>query len=415
VGARWRYLAALLLTPALAGCGGIAVSADSEVPGRNLTIYSSLPLDGPEAPISRQMERGEKLALADAGGRVGRYHISFALLNDASPTSEQWEPGITANNAKLAAQDNDAIAYIGDLNSAATAISLPLTNGANILQVSPGSPYVGLTSSTDAGQDDPERFYPSGRMTFGRLIPGDTTEAATQGHVLRGLGVHKLYVITNEDPFDISLADLVVGDAERAGIAITGNDRVNLKGVTEASEVAGEAKKVAASGAQAVFFCGPAESGTTTLWRALYAGDPKLALLGCHDLLDPQFTEQIGPSARDTFITGPWLSPALYPASGREVMRRYRSFYHEEAEPYALYGYEAMSVTLDAIRAAGSHANNRQAVIDHFFATHDRDSVIGRYSIQANGDTTLGRYAVNRVAGGRAVFERSYEPIGGAG
>ena len=82
------------------------------------------------------------------------------------------DPGITASNAKRAAQDPSTIAYLGDFNSAATAISLPLINGAGVLQVSPSSPYVGLTSSLDAGQDEPERFYPSGRRTFARRDPG---------------------------------------------------------------------------------------------------------------------------------------------------------------------------------------------------------------------------------------------------
>jgi branched-chain amino acid transport system substrate-binding protein len=66
-----------------------------------------------------------------------------------------------------------------------------------------------------------------------------------------------------------------------------------------------------------------------------------------------------------------------------------------------------MRVVLDAIRGAGARGNDRQVVIDRFFATTNRDSVIGRYSIDANGETTLTRYAVDRVLGGRAVFDRA--------
>jgi branched-chain amino acid transport system substrate-binding protein len=76
-----------------------------------------------------------------------------------------------------------------------------------------------------------------------------------------------------------------------------------------------------------------------------------------------------------------------------------------------LYGYEAMSVVLDAIRQAGSQGNNRQAVIDQFFATRNRNSVIGRYSIEADGETTLSPYAVDRVLSGRPVFNRAI-PVG---
>ena len=101
-------------------------------------------------------------------------------MDDSSPKIGKWDPGVTATNAKTAAEDTSTIAYLGDYDSAATAVSLPLMNAAGILQVSPASPYVGLTSSQDAGQDEPERFYPSGRRTFGRLAPGDPVEAAAQ-------------------------------------------------------------------------------------------------------------------------------------------------------------------------------------------------------------------------------------------
>jgi branched-chain amino acid transport system substrate-binding protein len=68
-----------------------------------------------------------------------------------------------------------------------------------------------------------------------------------------------------------------------------------------------------------------------------------------------------------------------------------------------------MSVVLAAIRGAGIHGNDRQTVIDRFFATRGRDSVLGRYSMQSNGETTLARYGVDRVENGRAVFFRAIE------
>jgi branched-chain amino acid transport system substrate-binding protein len=89
------------------------------------------------------------------------------------------------------------------------------------------------------------------------------------------------------------------------------------------------------------------------------------------------------------------------------VIGDYRRTFGSEAQPYALYGYEAMSSVLGAIRSAGSRGNDRQAVIDRFFAASHPDSVLGPYSIEADGETTLSRYGVDRVAGGRPVFDRA--------
>ncbi len=99
------------------------------------------------AGISAEIVDGEKLALAQAGGHVGPFSVGYVSLDDADPNSGKLDPGATASDAKMAAQDTTTIAYLGEYESAATAVSLPLINAAGILQLSPASPYVGLTST----------------------------------------------------------------------------------------------------------------------------------------------------------------------------------------------------------------------------------------------------------------------------
>jgi branched-chain amino acid transport system substrate-binding protein len=406
VRARWLCLAALAAAVAIgaSGCGGVGVSGAAEVSGDQLAIYSSLPLQGPSAAISEQMVNGERLALADAGARAGPFTVNYHSLDDANPSTGNLDPEATATDAKKAAQDTTTIAYLGDYDSAATAVSLPLVNGAGILQVSPASPYVGLTSSLDAGQDEPARFYPSGRRTFGRLQPGDPVQAAAQVSLMKTLGVRRLYVLDNQDPFEVPLAQIVAGDAKRAGIAVAAHDSV---ATTPGSVFTGEVEKIVESASQAVFMAGDGGAGTAALWRQLHRADPHLLLLGSSSMVSEPFASQIGAAGQDTYLTTPVLALADYPASAAHVLNDYRREFGGEPGPVALYGYEAMTVVLDAIRAAGPHGNNRQVVTDRFFAVRNRDSVIGRYSIEPDGETTLASYGVDRVVGGRAVFYRA--------
>jgi branched-chain amino acid transport system substrate-binding protein len=402
-------LAAVLL--GVVGCGGVAVSDVAEATGGQLTIYSSLPLQGPTAGISEQIVDGEKLALADAGGRAGPFKIEYSSLDDANPTSGQWEPGLTATNAKIAAQDTSTIAYLGELDSAATAVSLPFINAAGILQVSPASPYVGLTSSLDAGQDEPERFYPSGKRTFVRLPPGDVVQAAALVQLLASRGVHKLYVLDDQDAFQVPLADIVASDAEQAGIKVLAHDSLS----TQANAVfSGEVVKIAGSGAQAVFLAGAEGKGTARLWRELARANPDLLLATSGATAGESFPSQLGAAAANTYLSTPVLPLALYPPSARGVLRRYRSVFGQEGGPFALYGYEAMTLVLDAIRSAGARGNDRQTVIERVFATRERNSVIGRYSVQGDGETTLSRYGFDRVIGGRTAFYRAIDVGTGA-
>ncbi|HEX5308643.1 MAG TPA: branched-chain amino acid ABC transporter substrate-binding protein [Solirubrobacteraceae bacterium] len=398
-------LAALALCTALPGCGGVGTSPAAETVGSQLTIYSGLPLQGPDGPISRQIVGGEKLALADAGGHVGRFTVSFVSLDDSNTKTGDWDPDVTSANAKAVAQDPTTIAYIGDFNSGATAISLPLINGAGIPQASPASPYVGLTSSLDAGQDEPERFYPTGKRTFARIAPGDPVQAAAQVAAMRALGVKRVYLLADQDPFDAPLAAIVAGDAQAAGIKVLGPDTLTI---AAGDNFSGEVSKVAESGAQAVFVSATATEQAAQLFRELHAAAPRMSLLAASAMLNPLFTANLAAAEALSTIGSPLLPERSYPPSAQVVLQRYRRQFGEAADPYALYGYEAMSAVLAAIRAAGTHGDDRQAVTARLLSTHDRRSVLGAYSIAASGEATLSTYAIDHLVRGRPVFWRAF-------
>jgi branched-chain amino acid transport system substrate-binding protein len=404
--ARWLGFAALAAAAVALGACGVG-APNTEATGTQLTVYSSLPLDGPTAAISQQIVNGEKLALSEAGGRAGPFKVSYTSLDDANAKTGQWNPGESASDAKEAAQDTSTIAYLGDYNSAATAISLPLINGAGILQISPASPYVGLTSSLDAGADEPARFYLSGKRNFARLQPGDPVQAVAQVRLMRLLAVKRVYVIDDQDAFEIPLATIVASDATHAGIALAAHDSIAVKGT--ASSFTGEIEKIERAHVQAVFLAGGPGPGTVAFWRALHAADPALLLLGSSSMDSESFTSQIGDAGSQTYLTTPLLPTALYPPAAQRVLAAYKSTFGYGGGAEALYGYEAMSLVLDAIRGAGERGNNRQAVIARVLSTRNRSAVLGRYSIEPNGETTLSIYGVDRVRDGRPAFFRAID------
>ena len=199
----------------------------------------------------------------------------------------------------------------------------------------------------------------------------------------------------------------MVGEqATAAGVALAGHDSIQ---VTPGSNFSGEVAKIAASHADAVFLAGGPGPGTVALWKRLHSEDPSLLLLGSSSMATSEFTSAIGAAGGSTYITTPLLATSVYPPSAQRVLAAYRRRFGADAGPSALYGYEAMSGVLDAIRRAGSHGNDRPDVINAFFATVDRDSVIGRYAVRSNGETTLSVYGVDRVTQGNPVFWRAID------
>ncbi|MGH2832460.1 MAG: ABC transporter substrate-binding protein [Solirubrobacteraceae bacterium] len=390
----------------LAGCGSVVLSGTASTIGTQLTIYSSLPLQGPDSAISAQIVDGERLALARVHGQIGQFHISYYSMDDSNPKTGEIDPGATAEDAKTAAEDTSTIAYLGDYDSAATALSLPLVNAAGILQISPASPYVGLTSSEDAGQDEPERFYPTGKRTYGSLMPADPVAASAQVAMMRDLGVKKLYVLSDEDPFQVPLAELVAGDAQQAGLEVLGKEQLNTEHATSFS---GAVEKIVASGAQAVFFSGAPSPGVIALFQELYGANKHLRLFGSSALVNESFTTAVAAAAHKMLLGTPILPVRMYPTSAQRILTQYRHQFGNTPHAYALYGYEVMSDALAAIAAAGAHGNDRKTVVKEFFAIRNRDSVLGNYSIQPSGQSTLDRYGFDRVRKGKPVFYRALQ------
>jgi branched-chain amino acid transport system substrate-binding protein len=383
------------------GGGGASTSASSG--STNLTIYSSLPLQGDSRPQSVSVNNGETLALEKAGGKAGKYTISFKKLDDATAAAGKWEPGATSGDARKAAQDKSTIAYLGEFNSGASAISLPILNEAGILQVSPSNTAVGLTRSQGADKGEPDKYYPSGKRTYGRVVPADHIQAAAQVTYQKDNGCKKLFVLNDKEVYGKGISDQVVPLAKAQGMTVLGNQGIDPK----AANYRALAGTIKGAGADCIFFGGITQNNAVQLWKDLNAALPSAKLFGPDGVAESAFSEKIGSKAeKQTFITNPTLDPKLYPQSGQDFFKEYKAKYGADPEPYAIYGYEAMSVALQAIKDAGDKGNDRQAVIDAFYKIKNRDSVLGKYSIDENGDTTLSDYGGNRIEGGKLTFDK---------
>ena len=122
---------------------------------RTLRIYSSLPLYGPLRAQSLAIMKGIRLALKEQSHlspneqhhRVLNFSIDYKPLDDATAATHGWSRALAEKNAQKAASDPQAVFYVGDLDTPATKISLPILNQAGIVQVTPGSAYAGLTDN----------------------------------------------------------------------------------------------------------------------------------------------------------------------------------------------------------------------------------------------------------------------------
>jgi len=390
---------AVALAAVFAGVAGCASGGNGIQAGERVDVYVSMPLHGLEAANGRDAADGARLALADAGGRVGELAVRATYLDDTSGTGPNagWSAASAAANARQATQDSAAIAYIGDFDSGATRFSLPITNEARLLQVSPAASAIDLVQPyLGAGDQLPEEIQPTGERTFGRVIPSDEVQAQAGAIWAKRLRVRRINVGGDGSPFAGVLRSAFDDKARAIGL------RVHPVHEIRAPEAPPHVVYVCFLQARVPvtldYYAGaaplPVGRGSPCEHPGLMTSDALLAPGTLHQMDSAIF---LATSAAE--------DPSQLPADGQRFLREFRGRFHRDPGPYAAYGYEAMAVVLDSIRRAGDSGDQRDAVIDAFFDTTDRQSILGTYSIDDVGNTTLDRLAGYRVVNGKPRFE----------
>jgi ABC-type branched-subunit amino acid transport system substrate-binding protein len=334
-----RPLAPLLVAAAaLAGCGSDApITGGGRVVGDAVTVYSSLP--DPGEGVGHDMVDAEKLALLQEDGMGGGLDVNFVSLDEGSSAAA------AARAAEAAIRDPQVMAVIGGLRSQTAMTSIPLLNAAGVLQVSPGAGYAGFTDPVSP--DEPERWYPSGRVTFDRMIGDDAEQAAALlAAARRASGGGRVAVEAEAGRFSEALAaELRDADAE--------DPRVRL--------VADPAR------ADAVIYAGTDVESAAGVTEALAREAPQATLVLPDELTRAGIADRLAPAARRRAVL---VSSAPEPGS-TPALREFESAFAERfgrpPGPYAVLGYDALRRVLAAMNRAGSRSNLRRVVIDAWF------------------------------------------------
>jgi branched-chain amino acid transport system substrate-binding protein len=267
---------------------------------------------------------GERRALDEAGGRAGGLRIRLRELAATDADAEHtWDPALVDTNAHRAADDPSAIAYLGELDYGASAVSLPITNEAGLLQVTPGD---GLTSLTQRPpgrpRAGPERYYPSDKRTLVRVGPTDLDEAQWLVERVLAAGAERLAVVFDREIYGRELAGQIVALARRAGLEPVASEeyRGSLDEILEIARELGEARP------DAVIYAGVAGRGTGRLLGVIDAQLPAVPLFATSGILADRESLALPADVGRIEAVGPAISP-------------------ERA------GYEAMRLVLDAVEA----------------------------------------------------------------
>jgi branched-chain amino acid transport system substrate-binding protein len=402
---------------ALGACGSSSKSSSSggasSGGGKTIDIYSSLPLQGAVNVQTIPLVNGIKLAVAQAGGKVGPFTVKYVSLDDSTATSAATTCDVSQSqaNARKVATDPNAVLYIGEFNSGCSKVTIPILNEAGIPQVSPANTYVGLTTS-DPGSapGEPQKYYPTGKRTYLRIVPRDSIQAKAGLIAMKDAGCSRVAVANDKTAYGAGLATQIQLHAKSEGLTVTGDtalDPTSPNFRAYASSIKGQSVNCVYTGFN--------PTGEVELVKDINAAIPTAKIFGgdgvCTSAVtNPAkggFPKSIAPLF---FCTQPAQDLSAYPG-GKDFLAAYKAKYGvANPEPYSIYGYEAMKLGLSTIATLGAQGNSKSAVLKALFATKNYHGAIGTYGFDANGDTTLTAFGLFKVGpDGNTAF---YKTVG---
>jgi len=368
--------------------------------GGAIKIVSSLPLTGSANAQTTTMVNGIRMAIDEVGGKVGPFTVTYESWDDASAKKGDWDPEVEAANADKAVQDKDIMAYIGTYNSGAAMISMPVLNKAGILMVSPANTYTGLTKPGMGEPHEPDAYRPSGKVNYFRVVPADDMQGAVGAKWIHQLGGKSVYILHDNGLYGKGVATVLQQTAEDIGLKVVAFDGIDPK----AQEYKSLMTKIKASNPDWVYYGGTTQTNAGQLVKDFVAVGLTGKIMVPDGCFEEAFIQAAGAdNVNDrVYLTFGGLPPEKLTGQGAEFVKAYQQKYGTPPEAYAVYGYVAAKVVLEAIKLAGK--KDRAAISAAAMQVKFEDSALGKFSFTEHGDTTLTVMSGNMIKGGKFEF-----------
>jgi branched-chain amino acid transport system substrate-binding protein len=381
----------LLAVAALAACS--SGSKRSNPSPSTLLVAGALPTYGAERVSTEAMKAAIKARIRARGGRVGAHRVAYVDYVTSSPGSAGQENEEQCRSAaNRITKDDRVVAVIGPLSTACARTLVPVLDEAGIAVVSPTNTTSGLTHEVPDWRRvgpcficTPGRLYPTGRRNFARVIATEDSEGRAAAVLLHRLGVKRAFVLTDGEQFNtVELAGGFLAEAPNEGFTVARGDYSPIGGPYGAV-----ARRVAASGAGALFLLAPSYNKGTEVLKAIRRAGFRGPVISSLSIV--QGTIATGSSPwQSVLFTSPRLPLAALPRSARRFAA---SIGAASSAVDAAYAGAAAGVALDAIRGSDG---SRAGVLRALFTVHGQ-SLLGPISIDRNGDVHPQRVAVFRL------------------
>ncbi len=346
---------------------GLVISAGaSSLPV--IKIASATPLSGSQSALGGSIKNGIEMAL---NARVEEFKaLGFDL--QFLPMDDQADPKVGVSNAQRLVEDAAVLAVVGHYNSGVAIPSSEVYNEGGLAMVSPANTNPDVT----------DRALP----TVSRICARDDAQGPAGADFLFGLGKKSVFVLQDKTTYGQGVADQFKKRFEEIGGEVKGYEGITA-GEADFSAVE---EMIRASGAESVYFGGMYPEGALLI-KQLKEKGIDVVFLGPDGMDSAELVKIAGDAVIGNYYTSV-AADVSGTEAGAEFVKKFTEAYGRAPEAFAAYGYDAMNVTLDAVKAAisgnGGALPTREQVATAVRAIKDFKGLATNVSFNDIGDNT---------------------------
>ena len=390
--------------------GGGASSGGNICPnGGTVTVASDLPTSGGDASIGGGTQNGVELAVtvATQNKLLGGCTINYIKKDDASIAKGKHDPQQGAQNVTALVNNPAVVGIVGPFNSSVAVAELPITNRGGVAQISPSNTDPGLTIVGSDPDIDTNSLRPTGKVTYFRVITNDRIQGADDAQVAsKEFKSTKAYIIDDQETYGKDLANYFEQFYKQDGGTVL--KHVSLPGDTK--DFKAQLTEAKGLGADLLYFGGTASNGSGIIKTQMADVGLNIKYLSGDGTVDPQYFKDAGSNGEGGYATS--AADVTKASTGATFGTVYNSHYDAStAVVYSPYGYEAMTVLLNAVhdvlvdnggKIPADPQAFRASVIKKVAVTK-HDGYLGHTEFDQNGDTLNHSFGLYQAKGGNWV------------
>ena len=341
------------------------------------------PLTGDQAPHGQDMLNGAKLAIEHANAQ-GPVLPGYRL--ELLPLDDQRNPTQAVAAAKKLVADRDVAVVVGHLNSSCTMPASAIYHQARVLHICP------VSSNPQISRQGFDTFYRT-------CATDDLQGPAAALFATRDLGAKRIFIVDDMTTYGRGLANEFEKKLRALHVEILGHE-----GITQGDkDFVPLLTKVKSLQPDLVYFAGMFPEGALLIKQRAEVGLAS-RFMGGDGLFEPTLIQLATPRAAEGMYLTTIGSDIRRIPTAQMFLKEYESRFGPIGA-YSSYAYEATSLAVWAVRAAGT--KDRAAILAAMKTLKDYPGLFGAQNFEAKGDSLIRDIGIFTVKDGRFVFIKS--------